>query len=570
MVAAGASFDMDSPVEAQAEFDPPIAIPGAPIIYRLKISALDESLEVPDQIPGADALQLRAGGRAQNYVPTVGRKVRPDATVLFHGVAPSNGTYTIPGFQAMAYGKPIQVPPATLTVTNDGATGPQVPVLILVPPANDVYVGETFGLGVALLRAADNSVFGMSEPAIKGEFVFSGEQPGTVRQQNVPHDGQDVPAYISDVVVTPLREGPRQLIGQAYAIALRAIPGQPNASRAAIELVDTDPMTLTVHAVPEEGRLPGFTGAVGQFQLEPPQLSRSAVRAGEPFSLIITIRSPGPIGHVVPPSQPNVPGWQAFPPIPENEPASPLERDFESFSYTLIPLSNTFKLTPQIPFSYFDPVKKTYVDLSIPPQPIAIAPAAAGPAEPPLVLDPVPVETNDAVEKEPVLTGLTAVPGPSVNMLAPVQRRGWFYALQFIPALSLGGLWTWDRRRRFLREHPEVLRKRRARRGLRRQLRLARRAAAARDAAGFARAAAEALREACAPHGAAHPGALVCADVLQGLPEAERHGHAGGMVRHLFAAADALRFGGRANDDSALLSFQPDLEKLLEQLKMRL
>jgi hypothetical protein len=142
--------------------------------------------------------------------------------------------------------------------------------------------------------------------------------------------------------------------------------------------------------------------------------------------------------------------------------------------------------------------------------------------------------------------------------------------IQLAPTAALGGLWSWDRRRRHLREHPEILRKRRARRGMRRQLRLAQRAAAARDAAGFARGAAEALREACAPHGAADPAALVCADVLLELPASEQQGREGEMVRRLFAAADALRFGGQAADGSGLLSLQPELEQLLEQLKTRL
>jgi hypothetical protein len=181
-------------------------------------------------------------------------------------------------------------------------------------------------------------------------------------------------------------------------------------------------------------------------------------------------------------------------------------------------------------------------------------------------------ETDDSTtaEKELTLAGLSATSGPAASTLAPVQQRWWFFAAQLAPAAALGGLWAWDRRRRHLREHPEILRKRRARRGLRRQLRLARRAAAARDAAGFAQGAAGALREACAPHGAADPAALVCADVLQELPSAGQQGHAAEMVRRLFAAADALRFGGPAGDGSALLSLQPELEQLLEQLKTRL
>ncbi len=574
MVASGASFDMDSPVEAHVEFDPPVAIPGGQVTYRISASALDESLEIPAKFPTPDGLELRPGGRGQTYVPTNERKVRPETVILFHATAPTNGSFTIPAFQAMAYGKPIQIPAATLTVAPDGSPAPQAPVLLVNPPDNDVYVGETFSLPLAIVHAHDNSVLGMSEPRLKGDFIFAEELPSLVRQDNVQMEGRTLLAFVADVTITPLREGPRELIGQAWCMGLRPIPGQTNASRISNVFVDSAPLTVVVHPLPAEGRLPGFTGGVGQFALDPPRLSAGSVRAGEPVVLTVVIRSAGEIGRVPPPPQPDVPGWQTFPPVAENPPFdSPQQRNFESFNYTLIPMSADSKATPAIPFSYFDPAKKAYVDLTIPPVPLTVepAPVSTAHAQPPLPPNVRP-ETDDAspAEKELTLVGLSAAPGPAVSTLAPLQQRWWFFAAQLAPAAALGGLWAWDRRRRHLREHPEILRKRRARRGMRRQLRLARRAAAARDAEGFAQGAAGALREACAPHGAAEPTALVCADVLQELPAAEQQGRAGEMVRRLFAAADALRFGGPAGDGSALLSLQPELEQLLEQLKLRL
>ncbi|HXC99037.1 MAG TPA: hypothetical protein VN048_06830, partial [Verrucomicrobiae bacterium] len=541
MVASGASFDMDSPVEAHAEFDPPVAAPGGRVIYRITASALDESLEIPGTFPTPDGLELHAGGRGQTYVPTNERKVRPETAIIFHAIAPTNGSFTIPAFQAMAYGKPIQIPAATLRVAPDGLSAPQVPALLMNPPDDDVYVGETFSLPLAIPNAHDNSVLGMSEPHIKGDFIFAEELPAMVRQDNIQLEGRTLTAFVCDVTITPLREGPRELIGQAWCAGLRPVPGQTNASRISNVLVDSAPMTVIVHPLPEEGRLPGFTGGVGQFTLDPPRLSAGSVRAGEPVVLTVTIRSAGEIGRVPPPPQPDVRGWQSFPPAPENPPSDyPQQRNFESFNYTFIPMSADFKATPAIPFSYFDPGKKIYVDLTIPPVPLTVDPAPVSTAQAPLPPIASRPGTDDStpVEKELVLAGLSTAPGLAVSTLVPLQQHWWFFAIQLVPAAALGGLWAWDRRRRHLREHPEILRKRRARRGMRRQLRLAQRAAAARDAAGFARGAAEALREACAPHGAADPAALVCADVLQELPATEQQGRAGEMVRRLFAAAD--------------------------------
>jgi hypothetical protein len=142
--------------------------------------------------------------------------------------------------------------------------------------------------------------------------------------------------------------------------------------------------------------------------------------------------------------------------------------------------------------------------------------------------------------------------------------------LQLVPALLLGGLWFWDRRRRYLAAHPEVVLRARARRRLRQQWRALKLAASARDAAGFISAATSALREACAPFETANPNALVCADVLRGLSPAEREGADGRLVRELFAASDALRFVNRPPDGVALLAQQPQLETLLAKWKARL
>ncbi len=271
------------------------------------------------------------------------------------------------------------------------------------------------------------------------------------------------------------------------------------------------------------------------------------MRAGEPFTLTVLVRGDGNLGRLTPPQAPVSREWQTFPPTADVPSAAVVQmRGFASFKYTLIPLSDAITATPAIPYSFFDPAKKAYVDLTIPPAPIKVQPGAVATTVSP---EPTNAAASDpefddpsSHEKEPVLSELATTPGAKIASLTPLQQRWWFAALQLIPAAALGGLWAWDRRRRFLEQHPEVVLKRRARRGLARQLRLARSAAGARDGTGFVTAGAEALREACAPHSAANPAALVCADVLHELPETERSGRSGEMIRRFFAAADAFAF----------------------------
>ena len=304
---------------------------------------------------------------------------------------------------------------------------------------------------------------------------------------------------------------PRQekLVAQGHSISTRVIAGQPGVFQSYNALIDSEPVTLTVRPLPKEGQLPGFTGAIGAFQLEAPKLSTNEVRAGDPLTLTVTLHGEGNLGRLTLPQLPLLRDWQSFPPVGDPSPSYIiLQRGFATFSYTLIPLSDRSKATPAIPFSYFDPKKGAYADLTVPPVPLTIKPAPPG-AVAQLKSSP-PIRTSDTDEsatreREYVLTGLAETPGRSVSSLAPLQRRWWFLGLQLVPAAALGGFWALERRRRYLEQHPEIIRKRRAHRGLRRHLRLARRASAARDAAGFVSGAINALREVCAPHCAANP-----------------------------------------------------------------
>jgi len=149
-----------------------------------------------------------------------------------------------------------------------------------------------------------------------------------------------------------------------------------------------------------------------------------------------------------------------------------------------------------------------------------------------------------------------------------VQLRGWFPFVQLLPALLFSGLWLWDSRRRQLEQHPEIVRRRRARRELRQVKRLLKHAAARRDAPGFIQAAIKAMQVASAPHYPAHPRALVGGDVVEVL--GSDNDATVKVVRSFFAAGDAAAFAQAAPSDEELLGMQPDLEKALGELEARL
>lgn len=569
-------IDVESPVVPQAEFDPPLAPLGGRVTYRLTLNAMSDSIKLPEKLPAPPGLELTQTERGQIYT-FGGPRYQPRTTVNYRANAQAVGTYVMPSFVVTAYNKTVTVPEARLVVAPAGTpTAREAQRLTVELPAGDLYVGQTIPARVIAVDPGDGTLQGLSQVQVNSDAFLADAGVYRVSRAPVTRAGRTFLGLIHEISVTPIRAGTNMLTAQGHAIHLRVLAGQPFPAVSPLQanlLLGSDPIPVVVKELPKDGELPGFTGAIGVFSLDPPRLSTNEVRAGDPLILSVTVRGEGNLGRLIPPKLATLREWQTFPPSPDPAPPYVIQqRGTCGFSYTLIPLSDRLKSTPAIPFSYFDPRKAAYVSLTIPPVPLTVKPAPAGvmPAVLPRTAPHLDLEDEPAGERELVLTGLAETAGRRASSLLPLQQRAWFPALQLLPACVLGGLWLWDRRRRYVEQHPEVVRKRRARRGLRRQLRLARRAAAAQDAGGFVHAAVNALREACAPYAEATPQALVCADVLQELPAEEQAGQHGQMVRRFFAAADASRFGNAGIQGAELLTWQPELERLLARLKARL
>lgn len=563
---------MDPRVMAQAEFDPPAILPGGHATYRVVVTAMIEGVSLPEKLPVPPGLELTPTSRAFNY-GSIGAGIQPRTTLNFRGTAQTPGTYVIPAYEGSANGRPVTIPETRLTVLASGVPPPSFsPRLLLEVPPGEFYVGQAVPVAVVTVDRGDNSLFSAAQAQVTGDAFVTDQVLTRYRREMRTIDGRNVAVHVSDLTVIPIKEGRNSLRAQALAMVNGMPPGAGITLPNYYPLIDSEPVTVTVRHLPKAGELPGFTGGIGRFQLDPPRASTNVVRAGDPFTLTVTVRGEGNLARLLPPKPGDRRDWQIFP--ASADPADPmtvLQRGATVFTYTLIPLSEGSERTPAIPFCYFDPAKKTYADLTIPGVPIQVLPA---PGNLPRGTEPIPAATpgqpRTPAEQPLAMAGLADSPGREVASVEPVQEREWFLRLQCLPALALGGWWAWHRRRRYLTEHPEVVLKARARRGLRRELRRVRRAGAAGDAAGFIRAATHGLRQAAAPHAAANPEALVCADVLEAMPATERNGAPGELVQNLFAAADARQFVGQAANEAALLGRQPEFEQLAERWRERL
>jgi hypothetical protein len=356
---------------------------------------------------------------------------------------------------------------------------------------------------------------------------------------------------------TPIAAGPMALTAQGFTAGREfsgpisihgqvSLPGGPPK----FILLISDPIRLNVRPLPAEGELPGFTGAMGIFIKEPPVLSTDRLKVGEPAHLKLTFHGEGDLTRFVPPSAPISSDWQV---IADPVPAT---------GFTLIPLTDDAQATPAIPFCAFDPISGTYRDLNIPPIPVTV------------IGEGLPVELRDGEQAGEAsvpnkLSSLAPVPGISVSRLTPLQLRGWFVGIQLLPVAGFCLLWQWDRHRRFLEAHPDLVRRRKARRDLRHKKMELQKAAVAGNAESFVQLAAAAMRIAVAPHYPANPQALVGGDVLARLDSASQNGGTADTVKQIFAATDR-RFAAQAKPPADWLALNADVEAVLQQLEAKL
>jgi len=537
------AVDVSSPATATAMFDPPVVRPGEKTFYRVNVVATEFSVRWPEKISAPPELKFgpEAHGQMTGFL---GNTFRPLTSFVYEVQATATGHFAVTNFTVEVYGQPLEIPAAALDVVAENSNPHPARQLALEISETNVFLGQPLHVRVMLPAGPGNPVEVLQEIQLNSGGLMTDKT--TMRQtiEPVNINGQLKPAFICEMTVTPIAAGPLKFSAQGFA-AGRELGGPPN-----YVLLISDPAAINVRPLPSDGELPGFTGAIGKFFLDPPQLSTNRIRVGEPAHLKIIFHGEGDLTRLVPPAPPRPRDWEI---IADNPPG---------IGYTFIPLTDEPNETPVIPFSYFDPATAKCVDLTIPPLPVTVV-AEGLPTE----LPPMEDESESTLPLK--LSGLAPVPGKTAASLEPLQLRGWFVGVQLAPVIGLLALWQWERRRRFLEAHPEIVRRRQARRALRRKKRELKNAASAGDAAAFVRHAADAMKISCAPHFPAHPQALVCADVLAQLDDAAQNGRAGESVRKIFAADDA-QFAVSPQKQFDLPALQSDVDAVLLKLEEKL
>jgi hypothetical protein len=554
---------------ASARFEPGLARLGRPVALRVTITASQQPPEAP-QPPAVPGLEVVYAGGSAGMTMLNGAPVMT-STFNYSVTGQRAGRFTIPAFEVFVAGKRVRVPPAVLTVVEpDAGDVPYQPVRAeLELPQRDFFTGESIAGRLLIIETPDESPQFVSHVAkTNGAAVFRPSMRTTREQFTV--GGKQHEGLVMPVRITPILEGEAELGCQVIVHVQKFdLPGQRSLARSQ-STIDAKPARIRVLALPRTGRLPGFTGAIGKFTVAQPKLSTAEVEVGEPVTMTIAMAGEGNLEGVAAPEMESSGGWQIYKPTSEFQPDPEdhsTARGAKTFTYTLIPGRAGLKATPAMPFSYFDPERRAFVDITVPPLPIKVKPSGADPAAP---VESAKVEAPRAEEPprtvEPVMTGLAEKPGRWSRSPGPPLREWWLPVAEVVPPVLLLTLWLWRRRRDYLAANPQIIRRRRAHAAARCALARARTAARKGDRGEFLRASAGALREAASPLDTARADSLTREDVLRLL---DNDAGASAVARKVLDSADAANYStaeAGAMEPRALL---PELERAVHTLARR-
>ncbi len=125
-------------------------------------------------------------------------------------------------------------------------------------------------------------------------------------------------------------------------------------------------VVINVSPLPEKGKPESFTGAVGQFDFKA-DLDKNSVETNDAVTLKLTISGKGNVELIDMPDVELPPGFEKYEPkISKKVNRKSTISGFKSEEYLIVPRVAGIKVIKPIKFSYYDPRKKQYIELSSP------------------------------------------------------------------------------------------------------------------------------------------------------------------------------------------------------------
>lgn len=129
--------------------------------------------------------------------------------------------------------------------------------------------------------------------------------------------------------------------------------------------LSSNKLSVTVLPLPEEGKPPGFGGAVGSFHFSA-EAHPAEVNVGDPVTVTMRVIGSGNLNTVSAPRMVSEEGFKIY------EPRVQSSAEGKSFEQVVIPLEAGITGIPAFSFSYFDPQRQSYETITQGPFPLTV------------------------------------------------------------------------------------------------------------------------------------------------------------------------------------------------------
>ncbi len=409
----GAQAEVTARVEGPS---PSIVRLGGAARFEIQVSGAEADPQTP-RLPKVDGLRFQiAAPFTQNYQSyTRGRVTRSRTVAWDVTVVPERvGEFEIPKFSIETGKGPRELGPLRLTCVAD-ARGEELGFLRIRAESQRVYVHEpvrlTIDYGVrgdvdlmnqrARTQRGVETVYLVHLRAswldeLEGALPIDATQPGDstepdvalivndqiehVRYDNTHREnGTPYHRFVLEHAWLPTRSGnlriPRSVLGFRIPTGpqRRDIFGSPMQRDSEELFCYSEPLSIEVLPLPEEGRPADYTGAVGRFELKADATPRR-VEVGESVKWTLTVEGRGNVEFL---GLPRIDEVEGFHVLGRNENR---EDGRATLTLDLTPLSDTVSGLPAVDWSSFDttPGVERYVALRAPAIPLEVRPLPEG------------------------------------------------------------------------------------------------------------------------------------------------------------------------------------------------
>ena len=478
------------------------------------------------------------------------------------------GEFTIPAIEVVVGGRSYFTTPIQLVVEKEGTQSDLGQTLFarVQLPSKQVYLGQTMPLRVLVFARADVPLRGF------GGFSYEADGLGFKFLQNLRSgtqviNGESFNVQVIQAAISPTRTGTLSfgpcILKAQLAVQKRGHSGwpfnddffsNPFAQPEVREVpVTTDPVSIEVLPLPEEGRPSDFGGAIGQWRLEV-TAKPTEVAVGDPVTFTIKVSGNGNIDTVPAPKLGSLDGFKTYDPTTKTTKDELNTTGERVIQQVLIPKNTDVKELPEVRLVYFDPIAKAYKTAVQSAIKLVVKAGSGGQTE--IVSGGSRLRSEEKLGQDIVY--LKGDLGPAV-VVVPLYATPMFWTLNILPVVGLLGGIGWKRRADRLRGDVAYARRSRAAKRARKLL------AAAKSYDDVQHALQSYLGDRLNVATAGITGSIVDEQLVpRGV-----NGDLAAEVKVCFEACDTARFAGSGATDDGVMATREKAERLIDELEKK-